>query len=487
MRTITIVAMLCGGLCAGGCGSESETPNSVPDPNTAPVADAGPDQSVTVGEPVTLDGSASSDVDDDALTCSWLVAVRPGGSTAELSDPTSEQPSFTPDVVGDYDVQLIVNDGELDSAPDTVTVAAGSVPNTAPVADAGPDQSVTVGDPVDLDGTGSSDVDLDGLTYAWTMIGRPAGSVAELSNPATARPGFTPDLSGDYGVQLIVNDGELDSAPDTVDITVTAPTYAWSAVERIVEMDDVADAVEAVGHPVPVRFDADTIHLYFSGVAFKTWAVVPAYVYRVTSEDDGATWSAPERMTQLEGNYQSYVVGYYAGKLLLVWHDGYHAELHHTALESASDTPAVPTIYVDYETAGREVIGLALRDQTMIGTWHSNGAPDYSPFVGEVGADAATLTALSSPFAGTFSHATLVAPDRAIVLLTDQSLWIADFDGESLAAPVTLPFPEADEALEYGGETLYHAQFEQTSGDIYFTGYDTDRSRSGIYRVRLAD
>lgn len=38
--------------------------------NNAPIADAGPDQSVSVGAPVTLDGSASSDVDGDSLTFS---------------------------------------------------------------------------------------------------------------------------------------------------------------------------------------------------------------------------------------------------------------------------------------------------------------------------------------------------------------------------------------------------------------------------------
>ena len=47
-------------------------------------------------------------------------------------------------------VQLIVNDGKVNSAPDTVTI---TTTNTLPVANAGPDQTVFVGTTVQLDGS----------------------------------------------------------------------------------------------------------------------------------------------------------------------------------------------------------------------------------------------------------------------------------------------------------------------------------------------
>jgi len=90
--------------------------------NVRPVANAGPDQTVTVPATVTLDGAASSDADNDPLTYQWSLSSAPAGSTAALSDATAISPAFTADLAGTYILQLIVNDGTLDSLPDTVTI-----------------------------------------------------------------------------------------------------------------------------------------------------------------------------------------------------------------------------------------------------------------------------------------------------------------------------------------------------------------------------
>lgn len=187
--------------------------------NTPPVADAGLDQSLLGGDTAILDGSGSSDADGDPLTFSWSLSA-PAGSAAALSDPTAVNPMFTTDVAGDYVAQLIVNDGMDDSAPDSaVIVVAPLNTNQPPVANAGPNQSVLVGSTVALDGSGSSDPESDPLTYIWSLTNVPASSGATLSDPTSLGPMFTPDLAGDYVVQLIVNDGEFDSAPSTVLIT----------------------------------------------------------------------------------------------------------------------------------------------------------------------------------------------------------------------------------------------------------------------------
>ena len=184
--------------------------------NVAPLADAGPDQTVLVGETVALDGSASSDADGDPLTYLWTFTSLPTGSTATLSDATLVNPTFVPDLAGTYVVQLIVNDGTEDSAPDTVSI---TTTNSQPVAEAGPDQSVQVTDTVHLDGSGSSDVDGDPLTFFWELSAQPTGSTAILSDPSLVNPTFVVDLPGTYVVLLTVNDGTVDSDVDFLTIT----------------------------------------------------------------------------------------------------------------------------------------------------------------------------------------------------------------------------------------------------------------------------
>ena len=185
--------------------------------NSDPVANAGPDQTVFVGNLVTLDGSASSDVDGDPLTYAWTLLQQPAGSTASLANPLTVAPSFTVDLPGAYLAQLLVNDGLLDSAPDTVAI---NTENSKPIADAGPDQSGYVGDTITLDGSGSSDVDGDPLTYDWSLITLPEGSTATLATSTAVQSSFVPDLAGSYVGQLIVNDGALDSDPDTALVTI---------------------------------------------------------------------------------------------------------------------------------------------------------------------------------------------------------------------------------------------------------------------------
>ena len=181
--------------------------------NTPPVADAGPDQTVQVTDSVQLDGSDSTDVDGDLLTFRWTMLTQPASSTATLDDSTSVMPSFVADAPGGYEIELIVNDGSVDSAPDSVTI---TTINSPPVADAGPDQTVFVTQTVLLDGTNSHDVDQDPLTFLWSFASVPSGSTATLSDPTSPTPDFTVDVPGIYAVQLIVNDGTENSVADSV-------------------------------------------------------------------------------------------------------------------------------------------------------------------------------------------------------------------------------------------------------------------------------
>ncbi len=183
---------------------------------SAPVANAGASQTVALSTTVTLNGSGSTDADGATLTFAWSFVSVPSGSAAVLSNPTSVNPSFTVDKLGNYVVQLIVSAEGLSSAPAQVTISTSDVP---PVANAGPNQTVLVDATVSLNGSGSSDLSGNPITFAWSFVSRPTGSTAVLGNPTAFNPTFVADRVGEYNVQLIVSDGILSSTPSTVQIT----------------------------------------------------------------------------------------------------------------------------------------------------------------------------------------------------------------------------------------------------------------------------
>jgi cytochrome c peroxidase len=101
------------------------------------------------------------------------------------------------------------------SIENTVEIIA----NNSPVANAGVDQSVTNQITVTLNGSGSSDLDGDTLTYNWQLAARPTGSSASLLNAQSSTPQFVGDAEGAYTLSLTVNDGTLNSIADQVTIT----------------------------------------------------------------------------------------------------------------------------------------------------------------------------------------------------------------------------------------------------------------------------
>jgi hypothetical protein len=189
--------------------------------NSAPVANAGVAQSVVAGAVVTLDGTGSTDANNDPITYKWSWGTRPTGSTAALSSETTSKPTFTASTPGTYVLTLVVNDGKSNSDVAAVTVTA-SVANAAPVANAGTNQNVTVPATVTLDGSASSDANRDPLTYLWTLVSRPTSSTAALSSTTSAKPTFSADIAGVYVASLVVNDGVLSSPVTTTTITAAA-------------------------------------------------------------------------------------------------------------------------------------------------------------------------------------------------------------------------------------------------------------------------
>jgi RHS repeat-associated protein len=248
--------------------------------NSPPVANAGPDQTIQAGHTVNLDGSKSSDVDGDPLTYRWSIISQPAGSGASLSNATSSSPSFVADKAGTFVVQLIVNDGFVDSTPATVNITSQ---NAAPVANAGPNQSVFVGSTVTLNGSGSTDVDGDSITYRWSLLSIPAASIARLSNPTSVNPTFVADVKGTYVAQLIVNDGFVDSAPSTVTIsTLNSPPVANAGPAQTVVAGNTVQlngsgSTDVDGDPLTFRWAILSKPANSTAVLSNASAVAPSF------------------------------------------------------------------------------------------------------------------------------------------------------------------------------------------------------------------
>lgn len=185
--------------------------------NSAPVADAGPDQSFGASGATIYLGGKSYDPDGDPISFSWSIKTKPPGSMAALSDPTSPTPYFVVDILGDYTIELTVTDPWDASKKDSVKV---SFANVRPLANAGGNATGTVGQTIYLDGSASHDANGDSLTYRWSFSYKPDGSTATLAKATSVAPYFVPDLSGTYVVSLVVNDGRENSHPSSVTITV---------------------------------------------------------------------------------------------------------------------------------------------------------------------------------------------------------------------------------------------------------------------------
>lgn len=220
------------------------------------------------GARVILHGGSSDPVVGGGLKFAWTLDQAPPGSTVIIGDPAAADQSFVPDVAGAYVYSLVVtNTGGASSTPATTTVTATAlVTNSAPHAVISAPQDVSEGDLVKLSSAGSTDADLDPLTYDWTLVSAPAGSTAVLGSTAKAKTDFTADLPGTYEVQLVVNDGQVNSNPASTQINALAVN-----INQPPQVDAGPDAHVIVGQQFelkPTISDAD------GDLVDLTWRVV---------------------------------------------------------------------------------------------------------------------------------------------------------------------------------------------------------------------
>ena len=172
-----------------------------------PVADAGSDQTLNdadnnMEETVTLDASASYDSDGSIVTYEWREGETVLGTTEVITH------NFN---VGTHSVTLTVTDNETLTNADEVIITVE--PNQAPIAYAGPDQTVLVNEIVTFDGSGSSDISGTIVSYEWNF-----GDGTTVTGQTVDR---TYSTAGSYTVTLTVTDNGGATDSDTTLVTVT--------------------------------------------------------------------------------------------------------------------------------------------------------------------------------------------------------------------------------------------------------------------------
>ncbi|MEL6674397.1 MAG: PKD domain-containing protein [Bacteroidota bacterium] len=210
--TTTIYTLV--GSSANGCNSEVNTLDTLSTVTVfvvpKPIANAGPDTAVCLGQSVLLQGFGSQS--GPTYTYSWTPAL-----TGTINDPTLAAPTVSPTFTTTF--SLVVTSNGCDSDADQVTVTVGTTPTLNP----GSSPSICVGDSVQLDGRAAGDLGASDYDYQWSpAIG--------LNDPQSAKPLASPPQSTTYT------------------LTATSPFGCGAASEQIVVTVDptpIADILNA--------------------------------------------------------------------------------------------------------------------------------------------------------------------------------------------------------------------------------------------------
>lgn len=199
--------------------------------NSAPKADAGSSQNVTLPtNTTTLNGTSSTDTDGSISKYAWTKSSGPsGGSIASASSATT---AVTGLAQGSYIFKLTVtdDDGATDTDDVTVTVGSSASNNAPPVANAGSDQTITLPtSTVTLNGGNSTDANGTITKWAWTRVS--GSSSATISNASSVSTAVTGLVQGSYTFRLTVTDDNQATSTDDVTVTVNA-TVATSTLIR---------------------------------------------------------------------------------------------------------------------------------------------------------------------------------------------------------------------------------------------------------------
>ncbi len=190
--------------------------------NHSPIANAGADQTITLPtNAVNLDGSASTDPENNIISYAWSKISGP--SSFNIVNSTAVQTQVTTLVQGIYQFELKVTDALGLFSKDTIQVIVNAAVsnNNPPVAIAGNDTIIQTNQtsctpvPITFTLNGSNSYDADGsiTSYLWS------GSNG-ISNPNAAITTISGSFQGTISIILKVTDNNGAFGYDTVRISI---------------------------------------------------------------------------------------------------------------------------------------------------------------------------------------------------------------------------------------------------------------------------
>jgi hypothetical protein len=217
--------------------------------NLPPVADAGPDQTLPAASPagsdVTLDGSASSDPDGDALSYSW---TGPFGTVGGVG------PTVTLGI-GVHVVSLEVDDGNGATDTDSVTIAVEAAQDTTP-----PIVIATISPLPNAAGwnDGAVTVDFSGVDAESPPVTCTPASLSLTSEGADQlASSICSDAAGNTEIASATL--HIDATPPQIDIGGCPDRVALNRIVLVtIDVTDVLSGVASQSHGGTVALDTST-------------------------------------------------------------------------------------------------------------------------------------------------------------------------------------------------------------------------------------
>jgi hypothetical protein len=214
-------------------GGTTTTPPPAPS-GSVPVANAGKDENIPVGQATVLHGETSTAT---AGIKSYTWTKFSGPTQYEMLTPTASTSWIRNMVAGTYVYRLTITDNNGAIATDDVVITVGSsgtsaasTPGTsAPVANAGKDETIPTGQATVLHGE-TSTASAGIKSYSWTKYSGPAQF--EMLTPTANTTWIRNMVAGTYVYRLTITDNNGVTATDDVVITVAAPLASVTSTSR---------------------------------------------------------------------------------------------------------------------------------------------------------------------------------------------------------------------------------------------------------------